>query len=342
MNVGSPMNLTSVDPSCEVHSGGDGPFVRYSIVVPVYGSERILQELYDRLSTVMGTLEAPYEIIFVDDCGPGNTWTILQTLAQQDSHVIAIQLMRNSGQSSATLCGMAHAQGEIVLTMDDDLQHPPEEIPNLLNALGPNIDLVMGVPIERQHNWFRRMGSHAIHGVNAYLLKRRKDLYFTSFRAFRRPLVNAAVEMKTLKPALGIMLGSLTNRIINTSFPHSPRYSGKSGYNLSRLLSLTMSNLIGHSMLPLRILGIVGGIGIVISLIFASVLLARYLTGGIGVPGWTTTTLLLLFLSGFNFFAFAILGEYLIRILQRANYTPQYFVRGKISRDGHASPVKPE
>ena len=312
--------------------------VRYSVVIPVYGSEQILQALYRRLIPVMDALNSPYELIFVDDCGPGNTWGTLRTLAQQDPRVVAIQLMRNAGQSSATLCGMAHARGEVVITMDDDLQHPPEEIPKLLQALGPEVDLTMGVPVKMRQPWLREMGSYAINRLNAYFLNRPKHLYFTSFRAIRRPVVNAALAMRTLNPALGIMLGSLTTRINNTSFQHSPRASGKSGYSLPKLISLTMSNLIGHSVLPLRVLGIIGMIGILVSLVFASILLLRYLYGGIGVPGWTTTTLLLLLLSGFNFFAFAIIGEYLLRILQRANYTPQYFVRETISHAGEVFP----
>ncbi|MBL0011952.1 MAG: glycosyltransferase family 2 protein [Nitrosomonas sp.] len=193
-------------------------------------------------------------VVYVDDCGPGNTWNVLQNLARQDTRVTAIQLMRNSGQSSATLCGMAHAQGEIVITIDDDLQNPPEEIPKLLDALAPEIDLVMGVPLMKQHNWFRRLGSQAIHTVNAYMLNRDKDLRFTSFRAIRRPVVNAVLNMRTLNPALGMLFSSVTSRIVNTTVLHSPRHGGRSGYTLTKLLSMTMSNLLGYSMLPLRIL----------------------------------------------------------------------------------------
>lgn len=316
--------------------------MKYSVIVPVFGSEKIIPELNSRLFSVMSSLNADYEIVYVDDCGPGNAWDELQNLARQDTRVTAIQLMRNSGQSSATLCGMAHAQGEIVITIDDDLQNPPEEIPKLLDALAPEIDLVMGVPLMKQHNWFRRLGSQAIHTVNAYMLNRDKDLRFTSFRAIRRPVVNAVLNMRTLNPALGMLFSSVTSRIVNTTVLHSPRHGGRSGYTLSKLLSMTMSNLIGYSMLPLRILGVIGGIGVLSSIVLAAALLVRYLTGEIEVPGWTTTTLLLLFLSGFNFFAFSILGEYLIRILQRVNYMPQYFVRDKIGYQELVDREKPK
>jgi len=303
----------------------------YSVVVPVYNSARILPELHGRLEAVMQGLDATYEIIFVDDCGRDNAWAVLENLATEDPHVTAIQLMRNSGQSNATLCGLAHAQGGVIITMDDDLQHPPEEIPALIRALGPNVDVVMGVPKEKKHNRFRRIGSSAMHNINCYLLGKDRHLRFTSFRVMRRAVVDGLLTLRTVSPALGPMINSVTHRILNTTVQHAPRKEGRSGYTFRRLFSQTMSNLIGYSMLPLRLLAVVGGAGIVLSIGFATVLLLRYLMGGITVPGWTTIALLLVLLSGFNFFAFAILGEYVLRILQRANATPQYLVRARLS-----------
>jgi dolichol-phosphate mannosyltransferase/undecaprenyl-phosphate 4-deoxy-4-formamido-L-arabinose transferase len=281
----------------------------------------------------MQRLGKPYEIIFVDDCGRDHSWQVLQELSNADKAVTAIQLMRNAGQSNATLCGMAHARGGMILTMDDDLQHPPEEIPALIEALGADVDVVMGVPEQKKHNWFRRLGSNAVHDLNCYLLGKDRSLRFTSFRLMRRAVVDGLLTLRTLSPALGPMINSVTHRIINTTVQHAPRKEGRSGYTLGRLVSQTMSNLVGYSMLPLRLLAVMGAAGIVLSVVFAVVLVVRYLMGGITVPGWTTIALLLVLTSGFNFFAFAILGEYVLRILQRVNATPQYFVREKVCRD---------
>jgi dolichol-phosphate mannosyltransferase/undecaprenyl-phosphate 4-deoxy-4-formamido-L-arabinose transferase len=273
----------------------------------------------------------PYEIIFVDDCGPDHSWSVLQELAARDSAVTSIQLMHNSGQSNATLCGIGHAAGAIVITMDDDLQHPPEEIPRLIAALRADVDVVMGVPKEKKHHWFRRLGSDTMHRIICHLLGKDQDLRFSSFRVMRRPVVDGLLTLRTLSPALGPMIYSVTARIVNTTVEHAPRTEGRSGYTFSRLLSQSMSNLIGYSMLPLRLLAVVGCIGIFFSIAFALVLLASYLMGGITVPGWTTLALLLVLLSGFNFFAFAILGEYVLRILQRVNATPQYLIRARLT-----------
>lgn len=301
--------------------------IDYSVVIPVYNSARMLPELHQRLSEVMQKLGKPYEIIFVNDCGPDDSWQVLEHLTQADNAVIAIQLMRNAGQSNATLCGLAHTHGKTIITMDDDLQHPPEEIPALLDALDSEIDVVMGAPKAKRHHWFRRFGSKLMHEINCYLLGKNRNLRFTSFRVMRRPVVDGLLELRTLSPALGPMIDSVTHRIINTTVQHDPRKEGRSGYTFRRLLSQILSNLIGYSMLPLRMLAILGALGIVFSIGFAIVLLVRYFLGGINVPGWTTIALLLVMISGFNFFAFAILGEYVLRILQRVNATPQYFVR---------------
>lgn len=309
--------------------GGDIP--TYSVVIPVYSSERILPELHRRLTAVMQGLGKPYEIIFVDDCGRDNSWNVLQKLVAGDPAITAIQLMRNSGQSNATLCGLAHARGGAIITMDDDLQHPPEEIPALIEALGMDVDVVMGVPKEKKHNWFRRLGSGVMHDINCYLLGKDRSLRFTSFRLMRRAVVDGLLTLRTLSPALGPMINSVTHRIINVTVKHAPRKEGRSGYTFRRLFSQSMSNLIGYSMLPLRLLAVMGGVGIILSMAFAVVLVVRYLMGGINVPGWTTIALLLVLISGFNFFAFAIIGEYVLRILQRVNATPQYFVRARIT-----------
>ena len=303
-----------------------------SIVIPLYNSASILPELHRRLTSAMKSLGHSYEIIFVDDCGLDNTWHVLQGLVETDAAVIGIQLMRNTGQGSATLCGLENVRGELILTMDDDLQHPPEEITRLLESMNDEIDVVIGVPTEKNHNWFRRIGSILINNLNSYFLKKDPHLRFTSFRLMKKNVVTALLEHKTLYPVLGPMINSVTQRIVNKNVQHSKRIKGSTSYTFRKLASLFVSNLIGYSMLPLRFLAIIGFIGIILSLTFSIFLIVRFLTGGILVPGWTTIALLLLLISGFNFFAFAVIGEYVLRILQRVNHSPQYIVRKRINK----------
>lgn len=306
--------------------------IAYSVVVPVYNAEKTLQELHERISRVMGALEQRFEIVFVEDCGRDGSWRVLQQLARQDVRVRAIQLMRNYGQTSATMCGLRQSQGRIVVTLDDDLQHPPEEIPTLVRVLehDPNLDVVIGVPREKKHALWRRLGSRLVNAINSFVLGKSRSLRFSGFRAMTRQVADALTERSMPQPAIGVLLYSITPRIRNVYVRHEPRAAGRSGYTLSKALSLALDNFLAFSVFPLRLLAGIGVVGIIGSLLLGVSVLVRYLVGGIRVEGWTTLALLLIGLSGFQFFAFGIVGEYLLRILQSVHRTPQYLVRQQI------------
>ena len=305
----------------------------YSIVVPVYNSEKTLPVLYARVVKVMESLGATFEIVFVEDCGQDNSWQVLLDLAEKDERVSAIQLMRNHGQARATMCGLGHSRGHFVITIDDDLQHPPEEIPVLVHALeqNPNVDVIIGTPHQKKkHALWRNLGSEFVNVINTHVFKKDHSLKFSGFRIIRRQVVDCLVEQNVPQPAISALLISITSRIQNIDVRHEPRAVGKSGYTLSKILTLTLSNFLAYSIFPLRFLAITGVVGVVGSLVTGAVYILRYLMGGIGVAGWTTLVLLLIGLSGFIFFAFGLVGEYLLRILQSVHFTPQYIVRQKV------------
>jgi dolichol-phosphate mannosyltransferase/undecaprenyl-phosphate 4-deoxy-4-formamido-L-arabinose transferase len=304
----------------------------HSIVVPVYNSEHTLLELYERIVRVMEAMGQSFEMVFVEDCGADRSWQVLQAIAQRDERVSAIQLLRNYGQASATLCGLRYAVGQIVVTLDDDLQNPPEEIPLLVRALenDPALDVVIGIPREKQHAFWRRLGSEIVNAINSFAVKKDRSLKFSGFRAMRRIVVDRLVELNVPQPAIGVLLCSITPRIANIAVRHEPRSTGRSGYTIAKILGLTLSNFLTFSDFPLRFLAMVGVVGILASLAYGIVLIVRFAMGGISVPGWTTIALLLIAMSGFSFFAFGLIGEYLLRILQSAQNTPQYVVRQQI------------
>lgn len=311
---------------CNTHEF-DGPF--FSVVIPSYRSQQILTELHKRISAVMERFGKPFEMIFVEDCGPDHSWKVLKDIAAKDPRVTVLQMMRNSGQGNATLAGFGHAKGRLIITLDDDLQHPPEELPGMINELMENedLDVVIGAPSRKNHNMIRRFGSNFINRINSIFLEKELDLRLTGFRIMRRSVADALLKMRVPYPALGPMILSVTRRVKNISVRHDPRKEGKSGYTWHRIVKQTLSNFIGYSMLPLRVLALIGVAGIVISILLAGYFLCRYFFIGIGVPGWTTLLLILLGTSGFNFFAFAIIGEYLLRITQISTQTAQYVVR---------------
>ncbi|TVR39845.1 MAG: glycosyltransferase [Cryomorphaceae bacterium] len=303
--------------------------MKLSVVIPVYGSETILPELHRRLTQVLNNHFPDYEIIMVDDCGPGNTWGVIKQLSQSDQRLRGIQLMRNSGQGNATLCGIAQSTGDRVVTMDDDLQHPPEEIPRLLQHLLDNdhLDVVLAKPIEKKHNFFRRLGSSAVNRMNAMFLQKDVHLRFTSFRFMTRAVCDQLVRINRPYPSLGPMIFSVTRRIENVEFQHAERAEGKSTYSFSSIFRLTMNNFIGYSMLPLRVLAFIGGVGILLSILLGLYFLLRYFIIGVETTGWTSLMLVLVSVSGFNFFAFAIIGEYVLRIMHISTSTPRYTIR---------------
>lgn len=310
--------------------------LKLSVVIPVYGSEKILPELYKRLKALLESVYPTFEIIFVDDCGPGDTWNIISELARTDRSVQGIQLMKNSGQGSATICGIAECSGDIIVTLDDDLQHRPEDIPSLVDALleDEDCDVIIGAPIEKKHSGIRRLGSNLINRMNSVFLKKDPELRFTGFRAMHANAAKSLTTIQTPYPALGPMIITVTRRVKNIPINHDPRMVGKSNYSFKRILKQTLSNFIGYSMLPLRILAVIGFAGIAVSVILGIYYLARYFIVGISTTGWTTLVLLLVSFSGFNFFAFAVIGEYLLRIMQISTSTPQYSVRKTTKKQG--------
>jgi polyisoprenyl-phosphate glycosyltransferase len=304
--------------------------ITFSIIVPVYNSEKSLKILYTRLCDVMEMQKSTFEIIFVDDCSRDNAWEVLSELAQKDERVIALQLMRNYGQSAATMCGLRHAKGRFMITIDDDLQNPPEEIPVLINALSsqPHFDVVIGVPQKKKHALWRRLGSNVLNKISSSLIFRQMPpLTLTSFRIMRRSVTDYLLSVDIPRPAPGAILCTITPRITNVQVRHEPRTLGKGGYRFTKILGLTLDKTLNFSTYPLRMLAILGIVGIVCSFSVGSFFFIRYLFGGIKVAGWMTLVILLAIISGFNFFAFGIIGEYLLRILHGVHKMPQYLIR---------------
>lgn len=315
----------------------------YSVVVPVFNSEVTLEELYQRLTNVLTELlgaEDRYELVFVDDGSTGNTWPILQKLVDQDSRVRAIQLMKNSGQGLATICGLQAAVGTRVITLDDDLQHPPEEIPVLVRYLDehPECEVVMGVPGEKQHPLWRKLGSRVRNRMTTVILNKPNELSFSGFRLMTSAVANALGGVRLPYPAVGPLLLRVTDRVASVETEHHPRKEGKSGYSIRKLLRQMMGNLVAFSVLPLQFLAGIGILGFVASLGYVIYLLVRYMTGGSDVAGFTTQALLLTSMFGLSFLAFGFIGEYLVRILNSTATTPPFVVRSDIQSISLSSP----
>ncbi len=297
-----------------------------SVIVPVYRGEATLPELCRRLTAVFADIGLGYEIILVNDDSPDNSWEVMQTLHADDPHIKIIRLQRNFGQHAAVLCGMRYAKGELVVTIDDDLQYFPEDIPKLISTLQRDggCDAVFGIPAQKKHAFYRNLGSRALNSITAHIFQRDKSLRMSSFRIFRRDTTRHILNLRIPEPAIGTMLFLVTKRVRNVEVNHAERSSGRSGYSILKVLRLTFNSIINYSSLPLQIVSQIGLISALVSLALTVYYLIKSRT--VSVSGWSSIVVLVTFFSGLVLLTLGIIGEYLIRILKAVNVYPQYLV----------------
>lgn len=302
---------------------------RLSVVIPVYNAAGSLDALCRRIRETLETRDEPFEVVLVDDGSRDESWQRLQAIHASDPRLRIIQLMRNVGQFRAILCGLHHARGEVVVTMDDDLQHPPEEIPVLLDALRgrPDLDAVIGAPEEKQHAWYRNLGSAAVRRFNRWVFRIPKGLRMGSFRALRRPLVDALLLNRRANVTIGPLILSCTQRLDNVTTRHEPRAVGRSNYTLLRLVRTLLDNMVGYSTLPLKVTAGMGGLVAILAFLYGLYRIIMWYRLDIPVPGWTSTVVMISFFSGMILLCLALIGEYLIRIIRELDSDAQFVIR---------------
>ena len=300
--------------------------INYSIVVPCYASGGWLTELVERTGAVMEA-DQSFELILVNDKSPDHeTWPVIEQLAQKYSFVRGINLLYNVGQFRATLCGLEHAAGRYVITMDDDLQHPPEELPKLIEAIqqNPDMDCIMGQYIAKQHNPVRNIGSRLFQGIMNRLYNKPAGIVTTSFRILPASFVKTLCLYRIAAPQLGPLIISITSKVMNVPVEHHERKRGVSGYNLFRCAGETFQSVINASIAPLRWFSFIGFCTAGIAFLIATAYALRWLFGGIGVAGYTSLILTISFFSGMLLAGIGVLGEYIGRIIQELTGMPRY------------------
>lgn len=296
-----------------------------SIVIPVFNGALTIPLLAKRLHEVLPKLTPAFEIIFVNDGSPDDSWETIESLSQQYPLVKGINLMRNFGQHNALLCGILHTQNDVIITMDDDLQHPPEEIARLLHMLGEGFDVVYGVPERMPHTFFRNLSSWLTKRVLALVMgiKTVKDI--SAFRAFHAKLLPAFHDYRSPGVIIDVLLSWGTTKFASVIVREDQRTIGKSNYSFIKLLKQTFLILTGFSTIPLRFASILGfsftlfGIGILIYVMIV------YFTLG-SIPGFPFLSSIISLFSGTQLLVLGILGEYLARIFDRSLDRPPYVI----------------
>ena len=321
---------------------GTAPEVDFSVVVPVYNSEKTLEALVERIGKVFRNLGRSYEIVLTDDGSRDGSWRKIEDLHTRGEPIRAFRFMRNHGQHYALKCGLDHCAGKYAITMDDDLQNPPEEIPKLIEAIESDseVDVVIGKYDKKRHAGWRNLGSWLHNRLRRLMFNVDPSLSMTGFRILDRAAVDEIRKVRHSRPRIGLIILSITSRVKNVMVHHEERAVGRSGYVLAKMVANTLDNIINYSSLPLRMISYVGMLSSVVSVLLGLLFLVKYLLGEINVSGFTTTVLLILFTSGMILFSFGLVGEYLKRIVSQQLMYTQYTVRSTLHPKGEAGSSK--
>jgi len=302
-----------------------------SIVVPCYRSGDWLADLAKRVRTVMASNGWSYELILVNDSSPDATWDVIQQIAENDESVRGVNLAFNTGQFRTTFCGLQQANGEIIVTMDDDLQQPPEEIPALVNALAADegLDAVLANYAGKKHGLLRNLGSAVMNSLFRLSYGKPKEIRSTTFRAMRPELVRSICQYSTVNPNINPLIFQTTQKLKSVFVTHEQRKQGRSGYGLFKLFRLMTDNILSVSTLPLKIVTSIGVLAAFGSVLLAMYYLYRYWSGdGIeNVQGFVTQVLLINFFGGLTLLSVGLLGEYVIRIMDEVRGRPRFLIR---------------
>lgn len=294
-----------------------------SVVIPVYRGEAMLIPLVEHLAKVLPTISESYEVILVNDGSPDKSWAVIVGLAKQYSWVRGIDLMRNYGQHNATLCGVRAAQYEVTVTMDQDLQHPPEEISALLAKLEEGCDVVYGAPRRLPQGFWRNLMTAAIKKILAEVIGAPSIRNISSFRVFRTNLRAAFANFQSPSMILDVLLSWGTARFTSVQVNIAP--AKRTSYTFAMLARAAFLILIGYSTLPLRF---ASWIGFVMTTfgggVFAYVLVVYFTAGSL--PGFPFLASIIALFSGAQLFALGIFGEYLARMFDRSMDKPSYVI----------------
>lgn len=298
-----------------------------SAVIPVYNSESTLTALIKRLEPVLASLARQYEVVLVNDGSRDQSWKVMQDLSCSSPSVRGINLMRNYGQHNALLCGIRAAKFETIVTLDDDLQHPPEEIQKLLARLDDGFDVVYGFPEREQHGLLRDVASGLMKLALQKSMGAETARHVSAFRAFRAQVRDAFANYHSPFVSIDVLLTWGTTRFTAIEVRHDPRKNGASNYTLRMLLRHAMNMVTGFSVLPLQMANLLGFLCTGFGAFILAYVVGRYLLYGTTVPGFPFLASIIAIFSGAQLLALGIMGEYLARMHFRMMERPTYAVR---------------
>lgn len=310
---------------------------KISFVVPVFNEEENIHEFYRRLTQVMAPLPYDYEILFIDDGSKDRTSQLIRELAEKDPNVQGYVFARNFGHQLALTCGLDQSTGDAVISMDGDLQHPPEMVPELLKKREEGFEIVQTVrKATEDATWFKNITSRLYYKLINSMSEVRITPGGSDFRLMDRKAVDALNRFRERARFIRGMVNNLGFRYTTLEFVAPPRFAGHSKFNLRKMLRFALDGITAFSRVPLRLalyVGCIAGLGSI--LLIGHVIYVKYIIQD-AVPGWTTLAAAEFFLGGVELIGIGIVGEYVGRIFDEVKQRPLYIIREHIVKSGNS------
>ena len=302
-----------------------------SIVIPVFNSEDCLRALASRIQEELSSVTGSYEVLLVDDCSEDSSWTVVDELCLEVAEFRGFRFRKNFGQDNAIMAGLANTTGDIVVIMDDDLQHDPKNIRLLMASLGDKYDVCYGQFSTKRQTRVKNIGSWLNNLVANIVLRKPRALYLSPFKALRGDIVREVIKYQGPYPYIdGLILG-VTSKVTQVVLEHQSRYSGKGNYNIRASLRVWLRVLTGFSVAPLRLATVLGLLVSSTGFIFMAIYLVQWQLGIRGPAGWLTVTVAVLVLGGVQLMSLGLIGEYIGRIFVSQNQARQYIIEREVS-----------
>ena len=307
--------------------------MKYSVVIPVFNSEKNIGIIIDELLIFFKEKKLDFEIVLVNDGSKDLSWSIInKKILEYPKKILAIDLIKNHGQHIANYCGLENSSGDYIITMDDDMQNPINEISKLIEQSKEGYELVIGQFIEKKHSFMRRIGSKIIKYFVSKIFKIPKNLHLTNFRIIKKDVIDRICQINIYNPYLPGLLISHSYSHANIIVEHKERKYGTSQYNILKIAKLIFELLFNHSTYPIRVFASFGILVAVISFVLGFFYILKSLLYGSQVSGWTTVVVLISFLGGLILIILSMIGEYIIRVNRNLSNQNKYFIRQLIKK----------
>ncbi len=301
--------------------------MQLSVVVPVYSSADCLHELARRVQVEVGSRFESYELILVNDASLDESWKAIAEIVHKLDFVVGMNLRKNVGQDNAIMAGLSAARGDVVIVMDDDLQHDPIDIPRLYETIREGYDVVWANFEEKQQAVWKNVGSKFADRVAVWLLDKPKGLYMSPYKAIRREVVEEILWYDGPFSYVDGIILSLTSNFCQIPATHHPRYAGTGSYDLLRSLGVGLKLATNFSVIPLRLASLTGAIIAIVAMVMGGYFMLERIVSDYDIPGWATLIVTVLFLSGIQLIGIGALGEYIGRMYMTVSRHPQYSIR---------------